>query len=976
MRTFVEAFRGIKVWCWVHNQWHKGELISVVPPNEISVLLETEVMPVLVYSEHVLPMADEPLTDDLTELMYVHQPSIVESLRKHAAQGSFSVNAGPHLLQVREGPESHHMLGTAEKVEAAKAGRPHLYQTTAKMYRGHFEAPQALIFHGDSGSGKSRAMHTCMQYLFALSGCGISPVQSKLVRMIHLVEALTCASTTAGVSTSFGTMIVSLSMGGGFVNSAKMELKAFAAVHALQPHMECNRFHVLHQLMEGLSPERKHASLLNEIGMEPLYNIAGLTDLAAWKNTIATLIHELYWSKKKVREFEQLLIIIVHFLQLDLSSRDGSSITELLYSRQITSLAELLSVQPLELLTAVIGPEIVEQLMNHEEDPIGPQVATTSQSSVLAFAGGLYYRMVVHVVGCVNDTLDRCTSGSKTTNEHPMMLIDTPGLLALSGESTMADLAHNYAYEICTHQFAVYEKARLGSLHMGPAPENLAMKQDDLIRWGSLPLDESHPLNLFEKSLLELISEFKHLPIAQQMRTLYAENYSHPSFRRNLDLCHSTFSIKHTGGEVIYNLAPLGMLSHTQDLLTEHCKLLSSSTSELNRALCNQRPRHPGMPVLQSVKTSLEELYKVTLEGASRHHVFMMRPFTSEAQRGVIGDVTMPFDPNAVLEQMQHNKLMQSLGAQVALMASGCLQQVRDLDVPEAALDMSLAIPLAQAVIKALGVIPAQKAMGVSNAVLFGEQIVLIEILARIQSQAAAVALQKAWRSSAAYTVWKERSDQETAQDPAIQQALMVQQALADARKARAAQKAKDIKEWNDLNDSAFKIQEFWRFNRNRRHLAQRGMPDTSAMLSLVKQAVAAVEEGVSPGEPAAMTHKEQLARIESAYQKALQQRRTLVDNNAMSPAARAADALGYTPAMILDHSAIDELARNSPLKVTQIAAQFPAGKYNKKYQRKYAMAQDGTFLETGYNSDDSSASSMTDSEGLSSDDGIDMMTA
>ena len=77
-----------------------------------------------------------------------------------------------------------------------------------------------------------------------------------------------------------------------------------------------------------------------------------------------------------------------------------------------------------------------------------------------------------------------------------------------------------------------------------------------------------------------------------------------------------------------------------------------------------------------------------------------------------------------------------------------------------------------------------------------------------------------------------------------------------------------------------------------------------------------------------------------------------------------------------IDHSAIPELARQSPLRVTAMAAHFPAGKYNKKYSRKYALAQDGTPLETGYNSDDSSASSMTDSDFASSDEGIDMMTA
>ena len=52
----------------------------------------------------------------------------------------------------------------------------------------------------------------------------------------------------------------------------------------------------------------------------------------------------------------------------------------------------------------------------------------------------------------------------------------------VSGEGTMADLAHNYACELCTHHFAKGEKDRLIFEHTGGSPESMANKQDDLIR--------------------------------------------------------------------------------------------------------------------------------------------------------------------------------------------------------------------------------------------------------------------------------------------------------------------------------------------------------------------------------------------------------------------------------------------------------------------------------------------------------------
>ena len=47
------------------------QLIAVVPPNELLVQLDSETVPVHVYSDNVLPLAEEELSDDLTSLVVV-----------------------------------------------------------------------------------------------------------------------------------------------------------------------------------------------------------------------------------------------------------------------------------------------------------------------------------------------------------------------------------------------------------------------------------------------------------------------------------------------------------------------------------------------------------------------------------------------------------------------------------------------------------------------------------------------------------------------------------------------------------------------------------------------------------------------------------------------------------------------------------------------------------------------------------------
>eukprot|EP00656_Telonema_subtile_P056460 TRINITY_DN9025_c0_g1_i3.p1 TRINITY_DN9025_c0_g1~~TRINITY_DN9025_c0_g1_i3.p1 ORF type:complete len:949 (-),score=280.62 TRINITY_DN9025_c0_g1_i3:46-2892(-) len=940
--------------------------------------LETEIMPVVVMCENVLPLATEGVVDDLAGMVFVHHPAILDALRQNSFSEIFYVNAGPHLISIRDNDRSHRMLKSSDSISRALSKRPHLMKVATDTYTAHHSAGQSVLFYGQSGSGKTQAFHTCLQYLFAVAGCPFDPLILKIKRCLQLVQSLSCAVTQTGVNSSLGAVALELSLGSSECYGAKVRLEGLTSVHCVRPHLDCNLFHIMHQLISGLSTARLQGCLLHEVAytIASLHKHEGLTDAGAWSDTLATLSEELGWEAAKINEFEQLLIVITHLGQLDIGNREGASVTELLYSRSVTAIAELLDVAALDLLKALLGASVVIQHGDDEERAIGPQVAAAAQGSVIALACGMYSRLVAHVVDCVNQSLATAASKPTLSPPFPIVLFDTPGLLQMSGEGTMADLAHNYGCEIVTQQFAAYEKRRLGAEHTGQDPESLATKQDDLIRWGLLPLDDSPPLNLFKSSLEEVFSEFKHLPPAQHMRTLYAENYSHPSFRRNLDYTGTCFSIKHTAGEVVYDLEPLGMLSHAQELLPSHVKLLKLNSSELVQMLCTAESLSEDS-VLQSVSRDFDNLFNDVLSSTEQHHVFSMKPFAEAAPAN-----SHAFDPVAIMEQMNGTKLTDSIGAQVALKARVTLQKIRELNQPGATNIPEQAAFLARAVVAALGVIPSQKAMGVSQALLFGEQIKLIGILAEIQMHAAARRLQSVFRGSAGYEQWETRRSEE--QDPALVEAARVEDERQKAVAARSALRAAQIDAQRELQErdrSAFLIQQWWRYNRNRRHLEQRGLRavvERKALESDLEMRASMQEQREQqPSRPSgAEVQAARLEKVEAAYQKALQMRGAVQDPRSPLPSrteARLAEKL--RPATVVDHSSIEELARSSPLKATRMASQFPAGKYNRKYQRKYALGQDGRYLEHGYNSEDSSASSITDSDECSSDEGIDSMT-
>eukprot|EP00658_Telonema_sp_P-2_P071249 TRINITY_DN60546_c0_g1_i3.p1 TRINITY_DN60546_c0_g1~~TRINITY_DN60546_c0_g1_i3.p1 ORF type:complete len:210 (+),score=66.58 TRINITY_DN60546_c0_g1_i3:209-838(+) len=199
----------------------------------------------------------------------------------------------------------------------------------------------------------------------------------------------------------------------------------------------------------------------------------------------------------------------------------------------------------------------------------------------------------------------------------------------------------------------------------------------------------------------------------------------------------------------------------------------------------------------------------------------------------------------------------------------------------------------------------------------------------------------------------------------------------AEARRERA-RVAKEQARREGQERSAFKIQEWWRYNRNRRHLEQRGIKEIMDHTEQPPDLQVPIDPQVQQMLDAVESDESRLAKVEAAYQKALQLRGAVHESGVGHELpVRVEEFLNQRlhPNLVVDHSQIDELAISSPLQATRMASEYPGGKYSRKYQRKYALGQDGEFLEFGYNSDDSSASAMSDSDVCSSDEGIDRMT-
>lgn len=241
---------------------------------------------------------------------------------------------------------------------------------------------------------------------------------------------------------------------------------------------------------------------------------------------------------------------------------------------------------------------------------------------------------------------------------------------------------------------------------------------------------------------------------------------------------------------------------------------------------------------------------------------------------------------------------------------------------------------------------------------------------------AAARLVQAVFRRSEKYQQWQAKKPLE--EDPARIEFLKQEEERKAVLAERNAARLKALEEQQKLDEkdrAVFRIQEWWRYNRNRRHLEARGLR------TVVQSKVAAVrvEEEQAPQSDLDL-EIERLQRVEAAYQKALQMRGAIQATRSPLP-PRVEEQLAAVlhpcaePDTLKDHTTIEDFEKTCPLNAVRMASQYPAGKYNHKYQRKYALGQDGRYLEHGYNSEDSSGSSLTDSDECSSDEGIDRMT-
>ncbi|KAJ1400149.1 P-loop containing nucleoside triphosphate hydrolase [Sesbania bispinosa] len=200
----------LQSWLQLSNgDWELVKIISTSGTESIISLPDGKVLKVK--DENLVPANPDILdgVDDLMQLSYLNEPSVLYNLQYRYNQNMIYTKAGPVLVAVN--PFKKVPLYSNDYIEAYKRKAiesPHVYAITDTAIREMIrdEVNQSIIISGESGAGKTETAKIAMQYLAALGGG--SGIEYEILKTNPILEAFGNGKTLRNDNSSrFGKLI-------------------------------------------------------------------------------------------------------------------------------------------------------------------------------------------------------------------------------------------------------------------------------------------------------------------------------------------------------------------------------------------------------------------------------------------------------------------------------------------------------------------------------------------------------------------------------------------------------------------------------------------------------------------------------------------------------------------------------------------------------------------------------------------------
>ncbi|KAK4285989.1 hypothetical protein QN277_002610 [Acacia crassicarpa] len=633
----------LRVWCRPPNgKWELGQIQSTSGEEAFVSLSHGDIMKVA--RSELLPANPDILegVDDLIQLSYLNEPSVLHNLRFRYSQDMIYNKAGPVLIALN--PFKDIQIYGNDCISAYRQKTtdiPHVYAIADMAFNEIMrdEVNQSIIISGESGSGKTETAKFAMQYLAVLSGssCGI---EKEVLQTNCILEAFGNAKTSRNDNSSrFGKLIEIHFSTLGRICGAKIQTFLLEKSRVVQLASGERSYHIFYQLCAGSSPDLKErlnlkaASEYKYLNQSDCMAIDGINDAKNFHKLMKAL-DDVRICKEDQEQVFKMIAAILWLGNISFQVTDNENHVEVVNDEAVTKAALLMGCSSQDLMVTLSTRKI-----QAGKDTIAKKLtlwqATDTRDGLAKF---IYARLFDWLVEQINKSLEagkRCTGRS-------ISILDIYGFESFQ-KNSFEQFCINYANERLQQHF---------NRHL------FKLEQDDYeldgVDWTKVEFEDNQEcLDLFEKKplgLISLLDEESNFPratdltFANKLRQHLSANSCFKGERGR------AFRVCHYAGEVSYDTT--GFLEKNRDLLPpDSIKLLSSCICQLPQLFSNQsNSSHVGVlgSQKQSVGTKFKgQLFKLMkqLEGTAPHFIRCIKPNTKH--------IAGIYDEDLVLQQLR-----------------------------------------------------------------------------------------------------------------------------------------------------------------------------------------------------------------------------------------------------------------------------------------------------------------------------------
>ncbi|XP_057424164.1 myosin-1-like isoform X2 [Lotus japonicus] len=579
----------LQSWLQLSNgDWALVKIITTSGTESVISLPDGKVLKVK--DENLVPANPDILdgVDDLMQLSYLNEPSVLYNLQCRYNQNMIYTKAGPVLVAIN--PFKKIPLYGNDYIEAYKrkaVESPHVYAITDTAIREMIrdEVNQSIIISGESGAGKTETAKIAMQYLAALGGG--SGIEYEILKTNPILEAFGNGKTLRNDNSSrFGKLIEIHFSETGKISGANIQTFLLEKSRVVQCNEGERSYHIFYQLCAGAPPSLREKLNLQSaqdykyLRQSSCYSITGVDDAEEF-HAVMEALDVVHISKGDQDNVFAMLAAVLWLGNISFTVIDNENHVQAVEDEGLFSAAKLIGcdIEDLKLTLTTrkmkVGNDIIVQKL------------TLSQAMDArdALAKSIYACLFDWLVEQINKSL---AVGKRRTGRS-ISILDIYGFESFNRNS-FEQFCINYANERLQQHF---------NRHLFKLEQEEYIQ--DGIDWAKVEFEDNQDcLNLFEKKplgLLSLLDEESTFPNGTDLTfadKLKQHLNSNSCFKGERE---KAFTVSHYAGEVTYDTT--GFLEKNRDLLhLDSIQLLSSSKSHLPQVFASHMLTQSEKPVV------------------------------------------------------------------------------------------------------------------------------------------------------------------------------------------------------------------------------------------------------------------------------------------------------------------------------------------------------------------------------------------